>query len=206
MRLCLLYHVCDSYPRTVIPHCPNPNVPPTCPRPHQRAPRAPRTCPYILYSPPLTSLGYTRSPYLLQIVRSFWQRHYYPSNATLYLVGDFARDDEALVQAIQSTFGRITPREGTLPRFTGRPVTPQHIARLQAAAANGGPAITDGWALQRKLSNADVNTQDVEFVRKMEQRDAERLRPPVDHQYGYGKLADWRVKYDGHTGCEVSLF
>lgn len=39
-------------------------------------------------------------------VRAFWQRWYFPANATLYVVGDLDRDVEATTQLIRAVFGK----------------------------------------------------------------------------------------------------
>ena len=63
-------------------------------------------------------------------IMSFWGRHYHPSNATLYVVGDI--DVEHTKALIQETFGRVPPSQ---PSQQAAPAAAEVDAGLLAAAA-----------------------------------------------------------------------
>ena len=40
-------------------------------------------------------------------MRAFWNKWYFPANATLYIVGDLDRDVEETAELIKQTFGKL---------------------------------------------------------------------------------------------------
>ena len=63
-------------------------------------------------------------------IMSFWGRHYHPSNATLYVVGDI--DVEHTKALIQETFGRV-PRSDNQPSPAAGAWNAQLLAGARAA-------------------------------------------------------------------------
>jgi len=50
-----------------------------------------------------------------ETLRTFWNKWYFPGNATLYVVGDLDRDSEATRQLIIKTFGKLPAAREALP-------------------------------------------------------------------------------------------
>lgn len=48
-------------------------------------------------------------------MREFWEKWYFPANATLYVVGDLDRPVEEMVKLIENTLGRVPAAVQALP-------------------------------------------------------------------------------------------
>lgn len=96
-------------------------------------------------------------------IKSFWERHYFPGNATLYVVGDV--DINETKQLIESTFGRANASD-----FTAPPTSENLDAEIVGDVAESRKDIK-GLLLQ----NAHLSPCGM-------------IRPPVEHQWGCDAL------------------
>ena len=67
-----------------------------------------------------------------ELLKDFWQRFYFPANATLYVVGDLERGVEGTEAVIRDTFGRIPAR--TLPALPPADTAPAADTEAPAQA------------------------------------------------------------------------
>ena len=119
-------------------------------------------------------------------IMNFWQRNYFPSNATLYVVGDL--DVEATKTLIGETFGRVPPSmEKTAPG----------AEQLDAEVMIEGAALSNGTGNNRSIDGAGEATGAL-----LDQVSSGKslIRPPVEHQWGCGRMV--------HSGASapVSIF
>lgn len=91
-------------------------------------------------------------------IMGFWQKHYFPSNATLYVVGDV--DATVTKELIAATFGRVP---APAPSLTPSPGAGEVNSEVLGLASSPSPAHTHATAAPSPRSLA---------------------RPPVDHQWG----------------------
>ena len=101
-------------------------------------------------------------------VRAFWERWYFPANATLYLVGDMEEADQDIEAMIAEHFGHLPTAYETAQ---GEPVLPWRTE---------GEAGADGEA------RAPVGEAEARAAGYKERR-RQAVRPPVQHVYGVGE-------------------
>ena len=134
-------------------------------------------------------------------LRSFWQRWYFPANATLYVVGDFNMSVDDLRAQIQRHFDPVPP--GRLPAETDAAAPSNGSAPLQQpgpaeAALNGStPLVPSGSGVRSNGSSglatapaADVRWSAAGALRQhtgpLKRR--HEVLPPVQHRFGVGPL------------------
>lgn len=129
------------------------------------------------------------------VLKGFWEKWYFPANATLYIVGDLDRETEDVVALIDRTFGRIPP---------ARQLPASGNGNGAGEASTSGGDIKDGAAaamvsaLNKALGTSANSTAAAaatannvvpvpESSSLLKQRHA--VRPPVEHEHGCGPLA-----------------
>ena len=118
-------------------------------------------------------------------IQNFWQRNYFPSNATLYVVGDI--DTDSTRELIRSTFERI-PASSLQPDPA--------VVELDAEIIEGSGIISKSGNKIEEETNVDsvANGGGAGSVRgalldNVKQTNVAGLtRPPVQHQWGCGPL------------------
>lgn len=105
-------------------------------------------------------------------IMDFWRRHYFPANATLYVVGDV--DPAATKALIASTFGRV-PASPQQPSAAAL----QFNAEVLSSAA--GPSNGSGQAAAEGSGSGMVSGA---LLDPPARRDGFMVRPPVKHQWG----------------------
>ena len=131
-------------------------------------------------------------------LRSFWQRWYFPANATLYVVGDFNMSVDELRAQIQRHFDPVPP--GRLPGETAAAAPSNGSVPMQQDGAAGAaqtaatPAQTAGGASSNGVATApapDVRWSAASALREhsgpLKMR--HEVLPPVQHRFGVGPLA-----------------
>lgn len=135
-------------------------------------------------------------------IMNFWGRHYFPGNATLYVVGDV--DKEATKALIAETFGRVpTSVHQAAPGAVE--LDAEVISEANSSAAtngNGAEYIVNGAANASNGSAAPRSGAGDARGVLLDQISSgmSLVRPPVEHQWGCG-----RVLHSGKP-APVSIF
>ena len=133
-------------------------------------------------------------------LRSFWQRWYFPANATLYVVGDFNMSVDELRAQIQRHFDPVPP--GRLPTDTAAAAPSNGSVPMQqhgaaGAATNGLPSASSagGASSNGSSGSATAPAPDVRWSAASALREhsgplkmRHEVLPPVQHRFGVGPL------------------
>jgi len=95
-------------------------------------------------------------------VKAFWERWYFPANATIYLVGDMVEPEADIVRMIDQFFGQLP--KAFADKATGKPILPP-------------PA---------PATDAEEETTPAPAAEDLVPRERHEVRPPVQHVYGVG--------------------
>lgn len=123
-------------------------------------------------------------------IMHFWGRHYFPSNATLYVVGDV--DPSETKKLIESVFSRVPASLTEEPTPGAAALDADIIAGSGAATMEQhGTAGSNGASSSSNGNGSSAHTAD--GARTGVLMDAEPwgrplIRPPVEHQWGCGPL------------------
>lgn len=144
-----------------------------------------------------------------QEIMDFWGRHYFPANATLYVVGDV--DVATTKQLIADTFGRVPPSLNT-----PSPAAAELDASIMASAATVGDGMaTNGAAPEAEngahskangngngngASNGAHGAESGVLLESGAPQQGSLVRPPVEHQWGCGPLLH------GNRPAPISIF
>lgn len=109
-------------------------------------------------------------------VYNFWQKHYYPENATLYVVGDV--DVKETERLIQENFGRVPAHSGGKRAAKNDGLDAQVLAESSdGAEANGNRGDGEGRSDLRETNTGLL-------LERAHLSPAGLIRPPVEHQWG----------------------
>ena len=124
-------------------------------------------------------------------VKAFWERWYFPANATLYVVGDVPETDDDIEKLVATHFGHLPAAyldqdgapipQGQLPPALAEKVT-QAQAQAQPQTSPGASATAPPAAPLPTFTVAETDeaAQAAGWVR----RERDFVRPPVKHVYG----------------------
>lgn len=127
-------------------------------------------------------------------LRSFWQRWYFPANATLYVVGDFNMSVDELRSQIQRYFDPVPP--GRLPAESEASTSNGSAQPDAAEAALDSATPLNPAAPSSNSSSPLARTPEAQWTAAatllehsgpFKQR--HEVLPPVQHRFGVGPLA-----------------
>ena len=120
-------------------------------------------------------------------VYNFWEKHYYPENATLYVVGDV--DVQETERLIEENFGRVPARTGGKRAAKNDGLDAELLVESSGGAekekereretnGNGGGRNAEEIGMDLRETNTGL------LLERAHLSPAGLIRPPVDHQWG----------------------
>ncbi|KAG7669392.1 hypothetical protein Ndes2526B_g05713 [Nannochloris sp. 'desiccata'] len=118
-------------------------------------------------------------------IMGFWQRNYFPKNATLYVVGDV--DVAATKELIAETFGRV-PASLENPAPGAVELNAEVIADAAAGSHTAGTSSNGNFRSNNTNDGTNGAGEATGALLDQISAGASLIRPPVEHQWGCGRV------------------